>query len=39
MVKEKMISFKTDKTFIISGYIYIKMTIRLILKGQDFTVC
>ncbi len=38
-MKEKMISFKTDEVFIVGGYIYMKMTIRLILNGQDFTVC
>ncbi len=31
--------FKTDEAFIVDNYIYIKMTIRFISNGQDFTVC
>ena len=31
--------FNINETFIISGYIYIKVTIRLIPNGQDLTVC
>ncbi len=38
-MKEKVIPFKTDEAFTIGGYIHMKMTIRLISNGQDFTVC
>ena len=38
-MKEKVMFFKTDETFTVGGYIYIKITIQLILNSQDFTVC